>query len=178
MSITLVCHIVRIPVGRRISRRVVSNCREVESIVMNCYYHTNRQAVAQCPDCGKGLCKECASKYEKPICTPCNKKRGKEGIKTYVMPIMVCALLFGLGCFAGWKMGEMPLVMGYIFTCVYGGWNIVGLLFSNVFISLNIQSIIFYYGLRILLSVIVGVFATPIYLGYCIFKLFQFYFMK
>ena len=145
---------------------------------MNCYYHPNRRAVAQCPDCGKGLCRECASRYEKPICMNCNEKRGREGLKTYAMPLVVCALLFGLGCLLGGRMGEMPLIVGYIFTCVYGGWNVVGLLFSNIFISLNMQSIIFYYGLRILLSVIVGVFTTPIYLGYCLFKIIQLQLMK
>lgn len=64
-------------------------------------------------------------------------------------------------------------MMGYIFTCIYGGWNIVGLLFSNIFVTLNIQSIILYYGLRILLSIIVGIFATPIYLIYCIYKIIE-----
>ena len=140
---------------------------------MNCYYHPYRRAVAQCPDCGKGLCKECASKYQKPICPECNNKRGREGLKTYITPLIVCALLFGLGCIVGAKMGELPVMMGYIFTCIFGGWNIVGLLFSNIFVTLNIQSIILYYGLRVLLSVIVGVFATPIYLIYCIYKIIE-----
>ena len=42
---------------------------------------------------------------------------------------------------------------------------------SNIFISLDIRSIVFYYGLKILLAVIIGIFATPIFLGYCIYKL-------
>lgn len=70
-------------------------------------------------------------------------------------------------------MGEPPVMMGYIFTCIFGGWSIVGLLFLNIFVTLNIQSIILYYGLRVLLSVIVGVFATPIYLIYCIYKIIE-----
>ena len=68
-------------------------------------------------------------------------------------------------------MDMEPLVMSYIFTCVYGGWSIVNMFFSNIFISLNLQSIIFYYGVKILLSVVVGVFATPIFLGYCVYKI-------
>ncbi|KAA6309523.1 hypothetical protein EZS27_038999, partial [termite gut metagenome] len=35
---------------------------------MNCYEHSIQPAVAQCPDCGKGLCTECASAYSLPIC--------------------------------------------------------------------------------------------------------------
>lgn len=39
---------------------------------MNCYYHPQEPAVAQCVDCHKGLCQRCASKYEIPICDDCN----------------------------------------------------------------------------------------------------------
>lgn len=140
---------------------------------MNCYYHPSRPAVAQCPDCGKGLCRECASKYEKPICTECNNKRGKNATMTYARPLVVCAILFVVGCLVGksFGFGDEPAVMGYIFTCVYGGWSIVNMFFANIFISLNIHSIIFYYGLKIMLAMIVGIFATPVFLGYCIYKI-------
>ena len=140
---------------------------------MNCYYHPNRPVVAQCPDCGKGLCPECASKYEKPICAECNEKRGRNEQRDYLKPLIICSILFAVGCVVGVRMGETSTLMGYIFTCIYGGWSIVAMFFSNIFVSLNIQSIIFYYGLRIILSIIVGVFATPIFLGYCVFKLIQ-----
>ena len=140
---------------------------------MNCYYHPNRPAVAQCPDCGKGLCQECASKYEKPICTECNEKRGVNERRDYLKPLIICSILFVIGCVVGARTGETPILMGYIFTCIYGGWSIVAMFFSNIFVSLNIQSIIFYFGLRLLLSIFVGVFATPIFLGYCVLKLIQ-----
>ena len=140
---------------------------------MNCYYHPSRPAVAQCPDCGKGLCRECASKYEKPICTECNNKRGKNATITYAKPLIVCAILFVVGCLVGksFGFGDEPAIMGYIFTCVYGGWSIVNMFFANIFITLDLHSIIFYYGLKIMLSMIVGIFATPIFLGYCIYKI-------
>lgn len=138
---------------------------------MNCYYHPTRPAVAQCPDCGKGLCKECASKFEKPICEGCNNKRGKDNLKTYLKPIIVCAVLFIVGCFVGKSIGDAPVPMGYIFTCVYGGWSIVDMFFSNIFVSLNLNSLIFYYGLKVLLAMLAGIVATPVFLGYCIFKL-------
>ncbi|MBP5558857.1 MAG: hypothetical protein J6X71_03735 [Bacteroidales bacterium] len=140
---------------------------------MNCYYHPGRPAVAQCPDCGKGLCRECASKFEKPICTACNDKRGKSAMVNYAKPLVVCAIFFLVGCLVGKSagFGDAPAIMGYIFTCIYGGWSIVDMFLSNIFISLDIRSIVFYYGLKILLAVIIGIFATPIFLGYCIYKL-------
>lgn len=140
---------------------------------MNCYYHPDRPAVAQCPDCGKGLCRECASKFEKPICAACNDKRGKSAMVNYAKPLVVCAIFFLVGCLVGKSagFGDAPAIMGYIFTCIYGGWSIVDMFLSNIFISLDIRSIVFYYGLKIILAVIIGIFATPIFLGYCIYKL-------
>ena len=42
---------------------------------MKCYYHPNREIVATCTECGKGLCKECASKWEPTLCDDCAKSR-------------------------------------------------------------------------------------------------------
>ena len=38
---------------------------------MKCYHHPDRDAVAACMECGRGLCKECASYYTKPLCSEC-----------------------------------------------------------------------------------------------------------
>lgn len=139
---------------------------------MNCFYHPDRPAVAQCPDCGKGLCRECASKFEKPICTACNDKRGKSAMMNYAKPLVACAIFFLVGCLVGKSagFGDAPAIMGYIFTCIYGGWSIVNMFFANIFISLDLHSIVIYYGLKIMLAMIVGVFTTPIFLGYCLYK--------
>lgn len=42
---------------------------------MNCFNHPDRPAVAQCPDCSKGLCLECATAHEQIICNNCLQKR-------------------------------------------------------------------------------------------------------
>lgn len=38
---------------------------------MNCFYHEDRPAVAQCGCCGRALCKSCATKYDEIICDDC-----------------------------------------------------------------------------------------------------------
>lgn len=138
---------------------------------MNCYYHPSRPAVAQCPDCGKGLCYECANRYQRPICKDCNDRRGRTGLFAYIKPLIVLLFLFIVGCVIGRNFGDSPVIMGYLFTCIYGEWSIVNQFLSNIFISLDIHSIIFYYGLKILLATVIGIFATPIYIGYCIVKI-------
>lgn len=41
---------------------------------MKCYYHEDRDAVAMCSQCGRGLCKECAEKRTVILCDDCAKK--------------------------------------------------------------------------------------------------------
>lgn len=38
---------------------------------MKCFNHEDRDAAATCQRCGKGLCKECASKYTPCLCDDC-----------------------------------------------------------------------------------------------------------
>lgn len=138
---------------------------------MHCYYHPRRPAVSQCQDCGKGLCRRCASRYQKPICPECNNQRRKKERKTYLMPLIVCAVLFMIVCTIGGGISESPLLIGYLCMSLYGGWGAVGLLFNHIFVMLDLRSIAVYILVRVILSVIVGVVATPFYLGYCIYRL-------
>ena len=39
-----------------------------------CYYHEEKEPVAQCPSCGKYLCKECARLTQGGIRYDCTKK--------------------------------------------------------------------------------------------------------
>lgn len=89
---------------------------------------------------------------------------------SYSKPLVICAVLFVAGCLVGNGLGDSSVMMGYIFTCVYGGWSIVDMFLSNIFISLDMHSIISYYGLKIMLAAIIGIFATPVFLGYCMYK--------
>ncbi len=45
---------------------------------MKCFNHMERDAVAACQKCGKGLCKECAEKYTPCLCDACAAKAGRE----------------------------------------------------------------------------------------------------
>lgn len=44
---------------------------------MNCMNHPTEAAVAQCTDCGKGLCIQCASQFKPILCDACAQKRKK-----------------------------------------------------------------------------------------------------
>lgn len=45
---------------------------------MKCFNHPDREAVATCQKCGKGLCRECAEKYTPCMCEPCAEKTQRD----------------------------------------------------------------------------------------------------
>lgn len=48
---------------------------------MHCRHHSEKNAVAICPDCNSGLCSTCSELYSFPICRSCNDARKKEDTK-------------------------------------------------------------------------------------------------
>ena len=48
---------------------------------MHCRHHSDKNAVAICPDCNSGLCSTCSELYSFPICRSCNDARKKEDTK-------------------------------------------------------------------------------------------------
>ena len=61
---------------------------------MNCFYHPEKEAVAQCTECNKGLCNECATRFNKPICDSCARKVLKSQLSYYWTPLIVSVVLF------------------------------------------------------------------------------------
>jgi hypothetical protein len=99
---------------------------------MNCFYHPDREIVATCVDCGKGLCKECASHYEAPICDDCNLKRvqGEKNLlfKKYIPSILLFIMGFIVGYFfvvsdtePSEKIG-FSILIGYALSGTIWGW--------------------------------------------------------
>lgn len=137
---------------------------------MNCYFHPSVPAIAQCTDCHKGLCQSCAAKYSLPICDACNNRRKRRETITYTKPLIVCAILYAVG-YNLEIMGSDPIFGGYMVMSTYAGWKIINQFLPSLFIWFNIQTIFWYYLIRIALSMFIGALATPFYIGYCIIQL-------
>lgn len=137
---------------------------------MNCYYHPTEYAVAQCLDCKKALCHSCASQYKEPICNSCNRKRKIAGCVSYIKPILVCLILFVIGYNVD-ILGQDNAMGGYMCMSIYAGWKIIDQFLPNLFIWFNIQALFWYYLIRIVMSMFIVAFATPLYLFYCVIRL-------
>lgn len=136
---------------------------------MNCYYHPNRNAVAQCIDCHKGLCQQCATIYTIPICNKWNEKRQINERMEYIKPLVICLILYIIG-YNIEIMGPDKTFGAYMMMCAYGGWKFINRFCPAVFIWFSLKSIIMFYLIKFAISMFIGFFATPIYLGYCIYK--------
>lgn len=133
---------------------------------MNCFYHTNRQAVAQCIDCGKGLCSECAAHYDKPICKDCIMQRNnslkKEAFKS--LASLIAGIILGMVLFFlnGCSDFLISIVMGIEIAGIPVGWKVLNKITPNFFIWLPIVGWIIYYVFKFVLSLLIGVIAVPI----------------
>lgn len=141
---------------------------------MNCYEHPLQPAVAQCPDCGKGLCADCASTYSEPICKKCNAKRINservqiitEMLLTYGMGILLGVL------FARWTNKGLSFHLAYtivsygmsiyIFSSIFPGWQTLTRITPAVFLFMPIIGWVLYFIVKLALSLCLGLVMLPI----------------
>lgn len=150
---------------------------------MKCYYHEDRDAVAQCNVCGKGLCRECADMSNPPICRDCCseievnvKDEAKKLIKRSIL-LFILGGIFGLfiiiaacseadvGFFSTALTAIIVFVMlGWALAGFPCGWRALSKLFSkfDFLLILPIMGWLILFGLKLGLSVYVGFVALPI----------------
>lgn len=68
---------------------------------MKCYYHPDREIVAVCTECGKGLCGECASQRNPVLCRDCAAERLQERRRALKLFILLGAVIFAMGVICG-----------------------------------------------------------------------------
>ncbi len=132
---------------------------------MKCYQHPDSDFVAVCTSCGKGLCAECASKYEIPACDECLQAYNQT-IKTgYIKQFVLSGILLILGIvialIASQGVGT-ALLTGYLIAGIPAGWSILTKITPKVFLFLPIIGWVIYFLIKFVLSVAVGVIALPV----------------
>ena len=112
---------------------------------MNCANHPAEAAVAQCTECGKGLCVQCVQNQPKPVCAACHEKLRSQ---------TVGSIVFHLHVYAGWQFLNSVV-----------GWRLV---------QGDLTAWAIYYVLKLLISVIVGFFTAPFMILWNLIKLISF----
>ena len=152
---------------------------------MKCYYHPERDAVAECVECSKGLCNECADKRNPPTCDGCGVSEYDvavyklKKIKKFAVIGLICGILGAVALIAGLNSASLsidgggavvlyvmiglwvPLVCTYALACIPVGWEKLNKLTSRLFLFLPIVGWIIYFFLKLMLAVTVGFFTLP-----------------
>lgn len=148
---------------------------------MNCSVHTDREATGTCVDCGRSLCPECCDKYKPVLCPSCAEARNKQELKKAVTTLVISAVLF----IAALIFNQNPDSPWYsmnrsvgssIFTAlvlagVPWGWITLNKITSNFFMFLPIIGWFFYVVVKLMLSMVIGIFAMIYKIAYYIYKL-------
>lgn len=153
---------------------------------MKCFNHTEREAVATCQKCGKGLCKECAEKHTPCLCDTCaaqiqqdrqqqaqnKEEQRKEKYKTALVDtrsefIKTAVIGIIVGVFYVWYYSTREWAGGFgdsvgqfcIAFCVPFGWKFLTYLQSFFPVSLfgTFWFWIIYIAVKVLLSGFVGI---------------------
>lgn len=144
---------------------------------MNCYNHPTQIAVAQCQDCGKGLCSQCATTYSIPICNSCNKSRIKGERSRIIKELLVTFIGGFVLTYLFSKLLSTPvkegghtvtfdtvtyLMLFYICAGIIAGWQTLTRITPRMFLVLPIIGWLIYFALKLFLAFWVGLIMLPI----------------
>ncbi len=142
---------------------------------MNCYYHPNQPAVAQCPQCGRALCSSCAYQNSNRLCSNCvsicNAQAMDENRKLIRRTLILFSAVFIVFLIAFLSEGIMHISLvytafttAYMFAAIPSGWKKLSSIQPRMFVFLPLIGWLIYFSIKFFLSVFVGCFTMPIQL--------------
>lgn len=118
---------------------------------MNCYQHIDRVAVAQCTDCGRALCQECASKISPPLCPDCARQYSHSIKSEMITNIAISVVLMIVGVAVIQSPG------GVLLAGIPYGWSLLNRMTPNMFLWLSWIGWIVYFLIKLVLAYVIGV---------------------
>ena len=144
---------------------------------MKCYNHPENEAVAQCLQCGKGLCEICAKKWSRPVCDDCQRANINEELEplNHELTIYIALAIFGaIFGFLTYRRPDMSLVASTIygalaFPMYAAGWKWLNHITDSIVFFATPIGWIIYLLIKLVISAFVGIVALP----YRIFYIFK-----
>lgn len=143
---------------------------------MKCYNHPERDAIAQCRECGKGLCEECAKKWDPPICDDCLRNNINAEFDSINRELIIYVGLVIAGAISGAILGSgksdaLPLAIMYAccFPIYAAGWKWMNHITDYFTLLATPKFWLVYIFVKLIFSGAVGMFALP-YRLYYIYK--------
>lgn len=129
---------------------------------MKCYHHPDRDAVAVCTECGRGLCKECASFYAKPLCPECAVSKAlriKQNLEKACLLFVALAVVFLIVIVTSYTPEVPPihvLVSALFLACIPFGWYKLTEFTPRGFLILPVIGWLFYFFVKAVVSACIG----------------------
>jgi hypothetical protein len=139
---------------------------------MKCFFHNGRDATATCPMCGRALCVSCTARFSRILCEPCLLRSNEDLARGHRKRLLVTVVLgvAGVVLFSG-PMRRMPagvapqtvaiLLASLVLPMAYWGWLALTRHLPRVLLIMPIPFWLVFGVVRVLLSVVVGLFAAP-----------------
>lgn len=135
---------------------------------MNCAYHLTREAVSNCKNCGRPLCRACAELYGgEPICAAC-AEQGYQEIRQTLKKRLSIGIALGIAWIifflnAGTMLSPLVIILeGIGFACVPFGWCAMDRILPKKMPRLPIIGRLVYLLLKLVISVLAGLVAAPV----------------
>ncbi|MEK3794751.1 hypothetical protein MKX42_23705 [Paenibacillus sp. FSL R7-0204] len=97
---------------------------------MECYQHHGMGAVAQCQECGKGLCGECSERFSLMLCEQCLLANNELAQRRVIISFAVSVLFAIIGVYVGVHSGASGVAgaigYGYLGLSVPWGYSFFG----------------------------------------------------
>lgn len=97
---------------------------------MDCYKHQGMSVVAQCHNCGKGMCSECSERFTVMLCEKCLLENNEQAKRKVIVSFVISIIFAVIGVYVGVHSGASGVV-GAIGYCYLGlsvpwGYSFVG----------------------------------------------------
>jgi hypothetical protein len=133
---------------------------------MKCHKHYEMDAVSQCIECGKSMCPTCTEKFSFPICDNCNLARLQQDRGLLIKNTVIMGILFIIGISLSEGGFFYSLLFGCFFAGIPWGWSALNRITPNVFLFMPLVGWGIYFIIKLMLSMMIGMFVTP-------FKIYQ-----
>ena len=142
---------------------------------MNCINHPSEVAVAQCVDCSKGLCTECAAGQKTPLCASCRQARSRKAITASALFLGVYTTLFIIGYKLNFMSSkgtpDAQLLSGYTLMAIVSGWQFLNSIIRWRLMQGTLVTWAIYYLLKFFAAAVVGFITAPFTIVWNIVKI-------
>jgi len=134
---------------------------------MECINHAGKAAAGTCQSCGKGLCAECADRFSLTFCENCLLQHNTSIVQRLIFEVALTVIIFaGISIWLGMNLEgnkSASIVPALMAAGVWWGWQLINKIpMPLIIVPLPVMGMLYLF--KLILAIVVGIFAMPIML--------------